>query len=120
MRPKEVLFYRKSDGKCPVEDFLDHLPPKTAQKVVWIISLIEDLDRIPSHYFCKLAGTDDLWEFRIKWESNIFRVLAFFDGAKVILTHGFAKKTQKTSVREIEKAEQYKKDYFARTGGGRS
>lgn len=115
MTRKEVLFYRKSDGTCPVEEFLDSLPPKMAQKAVWVIGLIEDLDRVPAHYFCKLTDTDELWEFRIKWESNIFRVFAFFDGNKVVLTHGFVKKTQKTPAGEIEKAERYKKDYFERT-----
>ena len=35
---------------------------------------------------------------------------------KIILTHGFVKKTQKTPSNEIAKAENYKRDYFERKG----
>lgn len=30
---REVLFYRKSGGECPVEEFLDSLSSKAARKV---------------------------------------------------------------------------------------
>ena len=64
-----------------------------------------------------MTGTDDIWECRIKQGSNIYRIFAFWKGNEIILTHGFIKKTQKTPRNEIEKAENYKKDYFNRTGG---
>ena len=35
-------------------------------------------------------------------------------GKKIILTNGFIKKTQKTPSAEIEKAEQYRKEYLSR------
>lgn len=114
---REVLFYRKSSGECPIEEFLYSLPAKTDQKVVWVLNLAEDLERIPARYFCKLTGTDDIWEFRIKSGSNIFRVFAFWDDFRIILTHGFAKKTQKTPREEIQMAENFKKDYFQRITG---
>jgi phage-related protein len=112
---REILFYRTTK-KCPVEEFLDSLPAKAAQKVTWVLNLVEDLEVIPSQYFCKMPGTDDIWECRAKLGSNIYRVLAFWDGNKVILTHGFTKKTQKTPPNEIERAENCKKDYFERKG----
>ncbi|MFH1258982.1 MAG: type II toxin-antitoxin system RelE/ParE family toxin [Elusimicrobiota bacterium] len=46
----------------------------------------------------------------------MYRIFAFWDGNKIILTHGFIKKTQKTTGNEIEKAENYKQDYFQRKG----
>ena len=116
---REVLFYRKSNGECPVEGFLDALPAKAARKVVWVLSLAEDLERVQSRHFCKLADTDDIWEFRIKSGSNIFRVFAFGAGRRIILTHGLVKKTQKTPREEIQRAENFKKDYFQRKQGGK-
>ena len=113
---REILFYRTASQKCPVEEFLDSLPSKVAQKVTWVLGLLEDLDVIPVQYFAKMSGTDDVWECRIKLGSNIYRIFAFWDGNKIILTHGFIKKTQKTPGSEIEKAESYKKDYFQRKG----
>jgi len=114
---RKVIFYRTVNNKCPAEDFLDSLPGKAAQKVIWVLKLLEDLEIIPAHYFSKMSGTDDLWECRIKLSSNIYRVLAFWHGDEIILTHGFIKKTQKIPINEIAKAESYKKDYFQRQGG---
>lgn len=114
MMKKEVVFYHKASGECPVQGFLDSLPSKVAQKITWVLNLVEDLERVPSQYFCKLADTQDIWEFRIKLGSNIYRVLGFWVGNKIILTHGFIKKTQKTPSQEIERSESYRKDYLLR------
>lgn len=111
---REVLFYRTANQKCPVEEFMDGLPSKAAQKVTWVLNLVEDLDIVPAHYFSKMPGTDDIWECRAKQGSNIYRILAFWDENKIMLTHGFAKKTRKTPGNEIERAESYKRDYFER------
>jgi phage-related protein len=74
---------------------------KVAQKVAWVLSLLEDLEVVPSTYFKKLAGTEDIWECRIQFASNAYRILCFFEGnSMVILTHRFAKKTQKTRSRK--------------------
>ncbi len=111
---KETTFYQKASGEYPVQVFLDSLPGKVAQKVIWVLSLVEDLERVPAQYFCKMADTQDIWEFRIKLGSNIYRVLSFWDGNKIVLTHGFIKKTQKTPVQEIERAEDCRRDYLRR------
>lgn len=112
---KSIDYYRTESGKAPVEEWLLTLQTKQFEKCLWVLRLIEELDRIPSEYFKKMENTDDLWEARIQFGSNIFRILCFFDGAKLImLTNGFAKKTQKTPKREIDLAEQRKKDYFRR------
>ena len=39
---RTVLFYRTVDGKCPVQEFIDSLPGKVAQKIVWVLKLLED------------------------------------------------------------------------------
>ena len=113
---REIIFYRTEKQRCFVEEFLDSLPSKTAQKVVWVLSLVEDLDVVPAKYFSKMPGTDDIWECRVKLGSNIYRIFAFWDGNRIVLTHGLVKKTQKTPRTEIENAEKYKKNYFERKG----
>lgn len=60
-----VTFYKTADGKCPIQDFLDSLPIKVAQKVAWVLRLLEDLDVVPSSYFKKLVGSEEIWECRI-------------------------------------------------------
>jgi phage-related protein len=111
---KTVTFYRSTDGKCPVQDFLDSLPGRVGQKIVWVLRLLEDMDVVPASYFKKLRGTEDIWECRIQFGSNAYRILCFFLNSSVVLTHGFVKKSQKTPAREIEKAEAYRRDFFKR------
>lgn len=111
---RQIIFYRTKDGKCPVEEFLDSLSGKVAQKIAWVLEILEIQGRLPATYFKKLVNTD-IWECRIQLGSNIYRFLCFFDkGSIIVLTHGFIKKTQKTPSGEIERAETYKKDYVAR------
>ena len=57
----------------------------------------------------------DIWEFRSKYNGRQFRMLAFWDktqNALVIATHGFIKKSQKTPLEVIEKAEQIMRKYY--------
>jgi len=112
---REIVFYSTRSGSCPVEEFLDSLSPKQAQKVAWVLQLIEEIDNVPSQYFKKMVNTDDLWEVRIQSDGNIFRILGFFSGNNlVMLNHGFQKKTQKTPRKDIKLAEERKKDYINR------
>jgi phage-related protein len=112
---REVQFYETASGQRPIEEFLDRLSSKQAQKVTWVLKLIEELDRVPVNYFKKLVNTDNIWEVRIVVGSNIFRILGFLDSANlVILAHAFQKKTQKTPKDAIIIAEKRKKDYFRR------
>jgi len=102
---------------------LDGLNGKQAQKVAWILKLVEELDTVPVQYFKKLINTDDIWEVRVQFGGDIFRLLGFFDEDEdmlVVLTNGFAKKTQKIPPQEIKLAEQRKQDYLSRKKQGRS
>ncbi|MBC2705132.1 type II toxin-antitoxin system RelE/ParE family toxin [Desulfobacula sp.] len=112
---KEINFYRAESGKSPVEEFLDNLTAKQAKKVAWVLNLVEEHINVPSKYLKKMVNTDNLWEVRVNFGSNIFRILCFFDGSEIIiLTHAFQKKTQKTPRQAIKIAEKRMKDYFKR------
>ena len=112
---REIQFYRTPSGDCPVEEFLDSLGPKQAQKIAWVLRLVKELPLVPRQYFKKLEGTGDLWEVRAEFGGDAFRLLGFWDaGRLIILTNGFAKKTQKTPEREMELAAQRKRDYLHR------
>ena len=112
---RTISFYRTESGDCPVEEFLDSLTSKQAKKVLWVLRLVEELERVPGQYFKKLVNTDVIWEVRVQLGNNIFRLLGFFDEPTVlVLTSGFAKKTQKTPPPEIATAEKRKQDHLAR------
>ena len=80
-----------------------------------MLSLLEDLEIVPSAYFKKLTGTEEIWECRIQFGSNAYRIFCFLvDDSVVVLTHGIIKKSQKTPKSEIEKAESYRRYFLKR------
>ena len=112
---RKIKFYRLETGKCPVEEFFDSLSNKQFEKISFVLDLIEQIDIVPSKYFKKLKGTDDIWEIRVQQGNNIFRVLGFFDGNDlIVLNHAFTKKSQKIPKREIAIAEKRKRNYFSK------
>ena len=112
---REIVFYKTNSGESPIEEFLDSLNDKQAQKVVWVLKIVEELGTIPTTYLKKLKSTNDIWEIRVQQSNNIFRLLGFKkEGKLIILTNAFTKKTQKTPKAEIVLAEKRKKEYLER------
>ncbi len=110
-----IEFYKLPNGKKPVAEYIKSLSIKQAEKVVSVLELIETIEFVPKKFFRKLTATADIWEVRVRYGNNIFRLLGFMDGDKLlILNHAFTKKTQKTPKKEITKAEKRKNDYFSR------
>ena len=94
-------------------DFFETLKPEVKKKINWTLQLIASLERIPEKYFKHLTGTTGLYEIRVEVGSDIYRVFSFFDeGRLIVLVNGFQKKSQKTPAKEIELAENLKKQYF--------
>lgn len=106
-RQRTIVFY-----KDYFEEFFEKQREKVKSKIIWTLTLIEELERIPETYLKHLENTDGLFEIRVKQGNDIFRIFCFFDqGQLIILTSGFQKKTQKTPKKEIEKAMKIKKEY---------
>ena len=95
------------------EDFLRSLPLPARDKMTHNIQRIAKGER-NSEIFKKLANTE-IWEFRTLFNKMAYRLFAFWDTDEetlVIATHGIIMKTQKTSAKEIAKAETIRKEYF--------
>lgn len=92
-------------------EFVRSLNDKERDKLKYLLSLLETQDRVPVK-FIKLIR-DGLYELRMEYESNIYRIFFIFDeGDIVVLFNCFQKKTQKTPRKEINKALQLKADYY--------
>ncbi|MFZ4414934.1 MAG: type II toxin-antitoxin system RelE/ParE family toxin [Bacteroidales bacterium] len=86
---------------------------KVQEKIEYVFKVIQTVQNIPKKFLMHLSGTDGLYEVRIEFESNIFRIFCCFDkGNLVVLFNGFQKKTQKTPKDEIELALKLKDEYF--------
>ena len=114
---RKINFYVNEQGIAPVEEFLDSLSSKQAQKIAWVMQLVEELVRVPVQYFKKLVGTKDIWEIRAQLGSDIFRVLGFFiNDNTFIATNGFQKKAMETPKIEINLAHKRKQEYLRNKG----
>ena len=94
-------------------DFFETLKPEVKRKFNWTFMLIETIDIVPTRFFKHMEGTTGIYEVRVEAGTDIYRVFSFFDkGQLVILVNGFQKKSQKTPKKEIELAENLKKQYY--------
>jgi phage-related protein len=94
-------------------DFFNAQTEKVKDKIDYVLFLVTVAERIPKKFFDQMTGYDGLFEIRIEFESNIFRIFCCFDERNlVILFNGFQKKTQKTPKNEIDKAIKIKQEYF--------
>jgi len=91
-------------------DFLDSQTLKVVNKFIWTFQLIEEIEIVPTTYLKHIE--DGIYEVRVKSASNIYRIMAFFDDNKLVLTiNGFQKKTQKTPKSEILRAKKIRQEY---------
>ena len=108
MANREIIFYKHYFNEFYVAQ-TDKVRKKIAQTLVWL----QTLDRLPVTILKSIEGKKGLFEIRVEFGGDIFRVFCCFDeGSLVILFNGFQKKTQKTPSGEIDKAERLMKEYF--------
>ena len=109
MTGKRQLFFYKDYFR----DFFSEQSINARNKILSTLKIIEEIDRIPEQYFKHLEGTNALNEIRVQNSNHIYRIFCFFDDKNLIVVgHGFLKKTQKTPLREIERAEKIKNEYY--------
>ena len=107
-RNRRVIFY-----KHYFRDFFNEQNEKVQEKIDFVLFMISVTDRIPQKFFTHIEGADGLYEIRVEYQSNIFRIFCCFDEGKlVVLFNGFQKKSQKTPQIEIERALNIRKEYF--------
>ena len=108
-----IEFYVDGVGAIPAEEWLESQSPKMQQKLAALFVMLGDHGKIFNEQkFKHLSDTSQLFEFK----ADQGRVLCFFFvGQRVILTHGFLKKSDKTPRGEIDRAENIKADFTARS-----
>lgn len=108
MKVREVVTYKQY-----FDDFFKAQPQKVRDKIIKVLDIIEQVERIPTTYLKYMEGTNGLFEVRVQLGNNIFRIFCFFDGNKlVVLLTGFQKKTQKTPTEEKDRAVKLMNEYY--------
>ena len=105
---RQIIFYGEN-----FLNFYKRLDPDVKSKIQYVFELIKQVDLVPKKFLAPMTGYDGLFEIRVEYQSNIYRIFCCFDqGQLVVLFNGFQKKTQKTPKKEIEKAMRLKQEYF--------
>ena len=113
MEKPKFISYTRPNGHNEFEEFYNSLPVKDRNKLRATIEMIEEAGiqaAIQLEWVKKLDS--EINEIRSKVSSNIQRALYFHvKNNQYIITHGFTKKTQKTPIKEIERAKQIKYEF---------
>lgn len=113
----EIILYEDKKENCQADYFLEKLPIKKRAKIEkWMEKLEEEGPNLPRPYADVVQGK--IRELRIQFGTNNYRFLYFFFGKKIVITHGFLKKTNKVPVGEINKAVKIMKDFLRRKKRG--
>lgn len=110
-----IEYYKVSDEKIPVKEFINSLNVKTQNKIFELIGLLKEFGiNLGMPHSKKVTGSP-LWELRILGGNNIRIFYIAKTGKTFLLLHGFQKKKQKTDIREIRIALDRLLDYKTRT-----
>lgn len=94
-------------------DFYLEQPENVQEKIEYVFKIIRTVQSVPKKFLDHITGTDGLYEIRIEFEGNIYRIFCCFDrGNLVVLFNGFQKKTQKTPKKTIDLALRLKDEYL--------
>lgn len=105
---RQIIFH-----KTYFTDFYLEQTEKVQEKIEYVFKILRTVKNVPKKFLDHMTGTDELYEVRIEFESNIYRIFCCFDkGNLVVLFNGFHKKSQKTPKKEIDLALKLKTEYF--------
>jgi len=113
----EVEYVELENNRKPFEDFIFELTIKERAKIFETINYFLELknSNLPIKEKLSRHLEDGIFELRSYLTDKIARTLYFYQrGSKIIITHGFVKKTQKTPRNEIKKAKELRDLYNKR------
>ena len=105
---REIIFYENY-----FIEFYQVQNDKVKEKIKYVLELIKQVEKVPEKFLKHLTTPAGLYEIRIEYQLNIYRIFCCLDNGKlVVLFNAFQKKTQKTPKKEIEKAIKLMDEYF--------
>lgn len=105
--------FARFKDKIPVIEFLETLPVKERAKVFAYMDKLIDLKNMGLQPKENLSRHFEggIFELRVPLNRRVSRVLYFYEvDGNLIYTHGFIKKSQKTPRKEIDRANEIRRD----------
>lgn len=112
----KVEFYQRPNGRRPAKEFLDDLAYDERERMIRQMGRLKrwgpQLRRPDSGYL-----RDKIHELRAEWQGVQLRILYFRDDEHFFLTNGLRKKTNRVPESDINRAVDYRREYFAHKRG---
>jgi phage-related protein len=111
-----LKLYTDARGREPVREFLNTLDLQTQARFDWSLEQLRQRNTLACEPLARhIEGR--IWELRRESAGNIYRLLyTLLPGKRILILHGFHKKTQKTPRGEIEMARRRLDDFLRRSG----
>jgi phage-related protein len=100
----QVIFYRSSSGHEPVREWLKSLPIEERKAIGHDLKTAQYGWPLGMPLIRKLEP--GLWEIRSRLPARIARVIFTVEEDKMVLLHGFIKKSEKTPIQDLQLARQ--------------
>lgn len=109
-----IEWYFDSRGKSVALDFYKELTQNQKEKLFYLFYMLADTGKIRNEEKFRYEG-DQIYAFKISPD----RFLCFFyEGARVIVTNAYVKKTDKMPLKEKQRSVKSKADYVKRYNEG--
>ena len=103
-----IRYFSYNDVDFPAKTLIESLSPRLKSKVMQKLRLLGEFGYQLREPHCKYL-VDGLYELRIRDHILSIRLFYFYvENQTIIMTHGFIKKTAKTPLKEIKRAQYYK------------
>ncbi|HUY24533.1 MAG TPA: type II toxin-antitoxin system RelE/ParE family toxin [Candidatus Saccharimonadales bacterium] len=113
-------YYVEDSRRVPVRELLRELDEKTYARLQWSFEQLRQRNAQARQPLVRhIEGR--IWELREESRTNIYRILyVFFTGRRIVLLHGFQKKTRRLPPQELAVARQRLGRFLEREGGERT
>ena len=110
-RERTIQYAIRGNGSMPAKKFIEGLSAGEQAKVAVLFKKMAGTARIwNTTQYKKVEG--NIWEFK----RHQIRVMCFQVGKRLVLTHGFRKKVDRTPRSEIKRAERIREEHSRREG----
>ena len=111
----KIIYYISPAGDNPVSNFLDTLESNSQSKLLRILHNIQEYGLVSAIPHIKKLSGSPFWEIRILGKNNIRVIYVVPAKFKILVLHGFKKKTQKTPPKELKTATRRYQEYLLRS-----
>lgn len=95
-------------------DFYVQQRPDIQVKIEYVLGVVRKMEHIPTRFFKHVEGHKNLYEIRVEYESNAYRIFCCFDlGPVIVLLNAYQKTSKRIPARVLQTALRCRAEYFS-------